>query len=256
MINRSDNLLTGGIMSEYFVEVENVNHYYGPKHILKDIDLKVVAGEIYGLLGPSGCGKTTLVKIMAGILECATGTAQILGQTMPNLQLMAKVGYMAQSDALYMQLTAEENLDFFGRVYGMKKGTLKERIREVMDLVNLAEDLKKPVQAYSGGMKRRLSLALALLHQPPVLLLDEPTVGIDPLLRKDIWDELHRLAAQGTAILVTTHVMDEAEKCHQLAMMRDGVLLAKGPLQEIMAKVNATGIEDAFIRYGGGLHES
>lgn len=242
-------------MSAYCIVMEKVNHYFGPKHILKDINLAVPYGQIYGLLGPSGCGKTTLVKIMAGILEATSGTTHVLDQAMPDLQLMAKVGYMAQSDALYMSLSAEENLHFFGTVYGMKRVPLKKRIREVMELVNLSADLRKPVQAFSGGMKRRLSLALALLHQPPVLLLDEPTVGIDPVLRKDIWEELHRLTKQGTSILVTTHVMDEAEKCHQLAMMRAGLLLAKGPYQDILTGVGAATIEEAFIHYGGEHHE-
>ena len=239
-------------MTDYCIILEKINHYFGTNHILKDISINIPYGQIYGLLGPSGCGKTTLVKIMAGILEPKSGVTLVLDQNMPDLQLMAKIGYMAQSDALYLSLSAEENLFFFGTVYGISKAHLKNRIQEVMALVNLSDDLKKPVNAYSGGMKRRLSLALALLHQPPILLLDEPTVGIDPLLRKDIWDELHNLAQQGTSILVTTHVMDEAEKCHQLAMMRAGVLLAKGSCKDILAGAGAATIEEAFIFYGGG----
>lgn len=160
----------------YCIIVRKVNKFFGPKHVLKDIDLEIPFGHIYGLLGPSGCGKTTMVKIIAGILEATSGEAYVLGQAMPQLSLMNKVGYMAQSDALYGSLTAGENLQFFGSIYGMNKAEIKRRTEEVMELVNLSADLDKPVQAFSGGMKRRLSLAMAILHKPPVLVLDEPTV--------------------------------------------------------------------------------
>jgi ABC-2 type transport system ATP-binding protein len=198
---------------ENCIILKNVNRDFGKKHILRDIDLKIPYGHIYGLLGPSGCGKTTMVKIMAGIIEPTSGEAYVLGERMPKLSLMKKIGYMAQGDALYTSLTAAENLQFFGAMYGVSKAQIKKRSAEVMKLVNLSDHLNKPVQSYSGGMKRRLSLAIAILHNPPVLILDEPTVGIDPVLRKSIWQELNQLADQGVTILVTTHVMDEADKC-------------------------------------------
>lgn len=238
------------------IVVRNVNKFFGKKHILKDIVLEIPYGQIYGLLGPSGCGKTTLVKIIAGILEATSGETYVLGQAMPQLNLMSKVGYMAQSDALYGSLTARENLQFFGSIYGMSKGQIKQRTAEVMELVTLTEHLHKPVQAFSGGMKRRLSLAMAIMHNPPVLVLDEPTVGIDPLLRKNIWKELNKLATQGVTILVTTHVMDEADKCHNLAMMRDGRLIAKGTAQELQNRIGVQNLEEAFIYYGGQQNES
>lgn len=237
------------------IVLKGVNKFYGSRQVLKDIDLQVPYGQIYGLLGPSGCGKTTMVKIMAGILEATSGEAYVLDTRMPNLQIMNKIGYMAQADALYISLTAEENLRFFGSLYDMSKAQLKQRIDEVMALVNLSDELHKPVQEYSGGMKRRLSLAIALLHSPPVLVLDEPTVGIDPLLRKSIWQELNHLADQGAAILITTHVMDEADRCHNLAMMRNGLLIAKGTPAALQANIGVKSIEDAFIYYGGGQHE-
>jgi ABC-2 type transport system ATP-binding protein len=167
---------------------------------------------------------------------------------------------MAQSDALYAFLTAEENLSFFSALYGMKRKEARKRILEVMALVNLTEHRTKAVMAYSGGMKRRLSLAMALLHNPEVLILDEPTVGIDPLLRKNIWDALYVLSEQGITVLVTTHVMDEAEKCHELAMMRDGRLIARGTPLELRQSIGAlsldpksqgVSLEEAFIHYGG-----
>ena len=231
--------------------IEQVNHRFGKRQVLFDIGLRMPAGQVFGLLGPSGCGKTTLVKIIAGILRPASGRVSVLGQAMPRLDVMARIGYMAQSDALYTSLSAEQNLQFFAALYGISGARAKKRIREVMELVNLGGELKKAVGAYSGGMKRRLSLALALLASPPVLLLDEPTVGIDPLLRQDIWRELHELAAAGTAVLVTTHVMDEAEKCHRLAMMREGRLIAQGSVKELIAGAGKDTIEQAFIHYGG-----
>ena len=234
------------------IVLEKINHRFGDKQVLYDINLSVPHGLIYGLLGPSGCGKTTTVKIIAGILEASSGSVNVLGDTMPKLSLMNRLGYMAQSDALYPLLTAEENLAFFSGLYGMNKKKTKERIQDVMALVNLIADRAKAVAAYSGGMKRRLSLAMALLHEPEVLILDEPTVGIDPLLRKNIWDALNTMTKQGMTIIVTTHVMDEAEKCHQLAMMRDGKLIAVGSPLELQQRIGVKSIEEAFIFYGGG----
>ena len=236
--------------------VRNGNKSFGKKQVLKEINLEIPYGQIYGLLGPSGCGKTTLVKIIAGISEATSGEVVVLGQAMPQLNLMSKIGYMAQSDALYGSMTASENLQFFGSIYGMSKDEIKRRTAEVMELVNLSADIHRPVQTFSGGMKRRLSLAMAIMHNPPVLVLDEPTVGIDPLLRKNIWAEFRQLAAQGITILVTTHVMDEADKCDNLAMMRDGRFIAKGTSRELQERIGAQSIEEAFIYYGGQQNES
>ena len=238
------------------IVLENINHQFGDKKVLYDINLTVPGGLIYGLLGPSGCGKTTTVKIMAGILEATAGSVFVLGQSMPKLTLMTRIGYMAQSDALYPLLTAQENLAFFSGLYGINRKKAKQRITEVMALVNLLDHRDKMVAAYSGGMKRRLSLAMSLLHEPEVLLLDEPTVGIDPVLRKSIWDALNMMAQKGMTIIITTHVMDEADKCHKLAMMRDGKLIAEGTPLQLQKNINASCIEDAFIHYGqGGQNE-
>jgi ABC-2 type transport system ATP-binding protein len=219
--------------------------------VLQDISLEVPKAQIFGLLGPSGSGKTTLVKLISGIDEVTSGDIHLLDVQMPKLSMMSQIGYMSQSDALYMELSAQENLEFFAALFGLKGIVRKQRIQEVMELVNLLPFLKKPVSSYSGGMKRRLSLAIALLHKPKVLILDEPTVGIDPVLRKSLWDELTRLSQQGTTIIVTTHVMDEADKCHRLGMIRDGKLIAVGSPEELKAQTGTTSIEEAFLYYGG-----
>ena len=236
---------------EDVIYLEKVNKYYGKKKVLHDINLKIPKGCIFGLLGPSGCGKTTTVKIIAGVLKKDSGKVVVLDQEMPDLHIMAEIGYMAQSAALYKDLSAYDNLKFFGSLYNLKKDELENRINYVARLTNLQDDLNKKVSAFSGGMKQRLSLAVALIGNPKVLILDEPTVGIDPVLRKSIWEELYKLVDTGVSILVTTHVMDEALKCDKLAMMREGKLLAVGTPQEIQDNANTTNLEDAFIYFGG-----
>jgi ABC-2 type transport system ATP-binding protein len=232
------------------VIINGVSKSFGKKTVLRDINLEIRPAEIFGLLGPSGSGKTTLVKLITGIDEATSGEIYVLGEKVPRLSLFQQIGYMAQSDALYQELTAKENLEFFASLFGLKGVRRKRRIEETMELVNLADALNKPVTAFSGGMKRRLSLALALIHQPGILILDEPTVGIDPILRKSIWAELHRLSQGGTTILVTTHVMDEAGKCHRLGMIRDGKLIATGTPTSLLEETGAPTIEDAFLRFG------
>jgi ABC-2 type transport system ATP-binding protein len=233
------------------IKIEHVNKSFGKKQVLFDINLAVPYSQILGLLGPSGSGKSTLIKMIAGIDIPTSGEVLVLGEKMPKLSLMNKIGYMAQSDALYDALTAEENIKFFASMYNISKAKQKQRIAEVMELVNLTDHLKKQVKQYSGGMKRRLSLAIALIHEPPILILDEPTVGIDPVLRKSIWNELYKLNNNGTTIIVTTHVMDEAEKCNNLGMIRDGKLIAVGSPNEIKHASNSSTIEEAFLYYGG-----
>lgn len=233
------------------IKVEHVNRFFAKKQVLFDISLEVPFGQILGLLGPSGSGKTTLVKMIAGIDKATNGNIYVLDEKMPKLSMMNKIGYMAQADALYGDLTGEENLQFFAEMYNITGTKQKQRIQEIMELVNLSEDLKKQVSQYSGGMKRRLSLAIALIHEPPILILDEPTVGIDPVLRKSIWEELYRLNNIGTTIIMTTHVMDEVEKCQNLGMIRDGKLIAVGSPEELKRATSSTTIEEAFLVYGG-----
>jgi len=238
-------------MHNEIIDVTDLSKSFGKKEVLKKISFHVDKGEIFGLLGPSGSGKTTLVKCLIGMETPTTGTIHVLNTKVPNLDLTMKIGFMAQSDALYTDLTAYENVDFFASLYGLKGQYKKERIEYVLSIVNLLNDRKKKIHQYSGGMKRRLSLAISLLHDPDVLILDEPTVGIDPILRKSIWEELERMRLNGTTIVVTTHVMDEAEKCTKLGMIRDGHLIAIGTPNELKDRVSVTSIEEAFLTYGG-----
>jgi ABC-2 type transport system ATP-binding protein len=236
---------------EICIQTQDVYRKFDDNEVLHGINLTISRSEIFGLLGPSGSGKTTLVKMIAGIDEATSGRIEVLGTLMPKLAMMNRIGYMAQSDAMYTELSAKENLEFFGSLFGLRSEKLRKRMQEVMELVNLTDHLKRTVGTYSGGMKRRLSLAIALMHEPEVLILDEPTVGIDPVLRKSIWDEFRNLSKRGTTILVTTHVMDEADKCHRLGMVRDGNLIAVGTPEALKEETSSTTLEEAFLFYGG-----
>lgn len=233
------------------VSVENISKTYGKKKVLDRISLSIAEGCIFGFIGPSGAGKTTLVKTIAGMEKPDGGSVSVLNEKMPSLRILQHIGYMAQSDALYLNLTGKENLDFFAALYRLKKAEKLERIGYTAKLVNLTDDLDKKVSAYSGGMKRRLSLAIALIQDPKILILDEPTVGIDPELRLQIWEELFRLKRAGKTIIVTTHVMDEAEKCDLIAMIRNGKIIASGSPDELKARFRARNLDEVFLHAGG-----
>ncbi|MCJ8014938.1 ABC transporter ATP-binding protein [Paenibacillus sp. KQZ6P-2] len=237
---------------ETTVKVQQVSKSFGKKTVLSGVDLNMEKGQIYGLIGPSGAGKTTLVKMMVGMDMPDEGLVEVLQTKMPSLAMLQQIGYMAQSDALYNELTGEENLKFFASMFKMGKTEQKERISYAAELVNLKDELGKKVAAYSGGMKRRLSLAIALIHNPSVLILDEPTVGIDPELRQSIWNELTRLKSdEHKTIIVTTHVMDEADKCDMLAMVREGKILTRGTPEQLKRQYHATSLEEVFLQAGG-----
>jgi ABC-2 type transport system ATP-binding protein len=233
------------------ISINHVSKNFGRQKVLEDINLKIFEGEIFGFLGPSGAGKTTLVKQLTGLDQPTSGEVYLFQEKMPTLKLINSIGYMAQSDALYEDLTAKENLQFFSELYGLKGKNQTRRITEVMDLVQLSDDLTKLVSKYSGGMKRRLSLAIAMLHEPTILILDEPTVGIDPVLRQSIWEAFGKLKRSGITIIITTHVMDEAEKCDRLGMIRDGRLIAVGTTEELKEQTHSKTIEEAFLVFGG-----
>ncbi|HEY5525720.1 MAG TPA: ABC transporter ATP-binding protein [Clostridium sp.] len=229
------------------VNVSNIVKKFSKNIILNNISLTVKEGEIIGFIGPSGCGKTTLVKSIIGMEKIDSGYIELLGEKVPNLQVLNHIGYMAQSDALYEELTGKENLEFFSKLFKLSKNEIKARIEYTTKLVNLENELSKKVSNYSGGMKRRLSLAISLIQDPKLLILDEPTVGIDPKLRFSIWNELKALKAQGKTIIITTHVMDEAEKCDKLVLIREGMIIATGSVDELKQKFNVTKIEEIFL---------
>lgn len=233
------------------IQLNGLSKSFGSQEVLKNVSLNIPKGDIYGLLGPSGSGKTTLIKLMIGLETPSTGNVTFKGNKLKANELYPTIGYMAQSDALYDELTAKENLSFMASLYGLKKPKRNEQIEKVMTTVDLLDHLYKPVHQYSGGMKRRLSLAIALLHDPEVLFLDEPTVGIDPVLRKEIWDSFHRLKEEGRTLIITTHVMDEAERCDRLGLLQHGEIISSDTPDAIKETYGVTSIEDVFLKNGG-----
>jgi ABC-2 type transport system ATP-binding protein len=227
----------------YAVDVEGVIKRFGQQAALDGVTLRVRRGEVYGLLGPNGAGKTTLIRSLVGLVAPEAGTVSILGHPMPQLEVLARVGYMTQQAALYPDLSAEENVHFFGAIYGRVDG-----VRDALEVVDLWDRRKSVVSTLSGGMRTRCSLACALVHKPDLLLLDEPTVGVDPQLRVQLWDRFRKMAAGGTTIVVSSHVMDEAERCDRLGLIRFGKLLAEGTVAEIKAKAGVDRLEDAFLK--------
>ena len=230
------------------IEIEKLSKSFGEQKVLDKIDFKLESGEIVGLIGPSGSGKSTLIKTMLGMEKADEGEALILDYKMPKREILSNIGYMAQSDALYEMLTGYENLEFFGKMKGVPSDKLKKEIEYIAEIVDLTDDLKKLVSKYSGGMKRRLSLAIALIGSPELLILDEPTVGIDPSLRKNIWKELFKQRDSGVGILVTTHVMDEAELTDKVGLLLNGDIIDFDTPQQLKVKNNVKTIEEVFLK--------
>ncbi|WP_227645016.1 ABC transporter ATP-binding protein [Enterococcus durans] len=212
------------------------------------MNMSLQSGTILGLIGPSGAGKSTAIKCLMGMEKLEVGSTEVFNTKMPNRKILERIGYMGQSDALYEDLTGKENLIFFGNLMGLTGEKLDAAINKNTHLVNLTKFLDKPVKTYSGGMKRRLSLAITLLSNPDLLILDEPTVGIDPSLRISIWNQLKELANNNKGIIVTTHVMDEAEKCDYVGLIIEGKLFALGTPHELKEQFNATSIEEVFLK--------
>lgn len=234
-------------MSEsYAVDINNVSRKFGSLKALDGISLRVRQGEIYGLLGPNGAGKTTLIRMIVGLLKPDSGSVTVLGQLVPKLDLLRQIGYMTQQAALYPGLSVEENVDFFAAIYGVESG-----VKEALELVQLDTRRGSVVATLSGGMRQRCSLACALVHKPKLLLLDEPTVGVDPQLRVQFWEEFRRMAEAGTTIIVSSHVMDEAERCQRLGLIQYGKVLAEGTPSEIRAKGGSQNLEEAFLALAG-----
>lgn len=238
-------------MSQAIIDLQHLAKKFGNQTVLKDINLTVNPGEIVGLIGPSGAGKSTVIKVTLGMEVTSGGSAEVFGTVMPNRQLLGRIGYMAQTDALYETLTGRENLKFYGLMKGIAKADMTREVDYVAKVVDLTADLNKRVSGYSGGMMRRLSLAIALLGKPDLLILDEPTVGIDPALRRQIWAELGRIRDEGRSILITTHVMDEAELCGRVALLLDGKVMAFDAPAALEQQYQVKTIEDVFLKAEG-----
>jgi ABC-2 type transport system ATP-binding protein len=234
-------------MSETFaVDVEDVSKSFGAFKALNGVTFRVRQGEIYGLLGPNGAGKTTLIRLVAGLLEANAGTVTVLAQRMPNVAVLRHVGYMTQQAALYPALSVQENVEFFAAINGADGG-----VKEALELVQLYERRGSVVATLSGGQRQRCSLACALVHKPDLLLLDEPTVGIDPQLRVQFWEYFRKMAAEGTTIIVSSHVMDEADRCQRLGLIQYGRLLAEGSPADIRVQGRSQNLEEAFLALAG-----
>ena len=223
---------------QFVIDVSALNKSFGDKHVVKDFSMQVRRGEIYGFLGPNGSGKTTTIRMLCGLLTPDSGNGTCLGFDIlrESRKIKRQVGYMTQHFSLWEDLSLRENLDFIGRMYGMKDR--KVAVRRALDQLGLATRQNQLAGTLSGGWKQRLALAACMLHSPQLLLLDEPTAGVDPKARRDFWSEIHGLASSGISVLVSTHYMDEAERCHRLAYISYGNLLATGTAAEVIDQQN------------------
>lgn len=235
------------------IEISNISIRYGKENVLQNVSVEIPKHKITGLIGPSGTGKTTLIKCLMGMEKYEKGTISIGDTVMPDRKILNHIGYMAQSDSLYQDLTGFENVRFFADMYSNKVS--KQKIIEIMSLVQLEDAQNKLVSHYSGGMMRRLSLAIALVNQPEYLILDEPTVGIDPVLKLTIWQQLHELSQKST-LLITTHIMDEAMKCDYLLLMKNKGIAASGTPEEILNAYQADDIDHIFLKLEEEDHEN
>ncbi len=233
------------------VEVDKVSFSYSRLKVLDELSLEVRRGVSFGLLGPNGAGKTTLIRLLVGLLRPRLGTIRVLGQS-PSPKIAHLIGYMPQLPSLYSELSIIQNVEFFARIYRLADKTeRKKRVEAVIKLVDMWEHRHKSIMSLSGGMKQRTSMACAIVHNPPLLFLDEPTVGLDPELRVTFWEYFSALTQQGITLVISSHTMDDAAHCDRLAFMRDGSLVAQGTPAELKQATGRPGatLEDAFLYF-------
>jgi ABC-2 type transport system ATP-binding protein len=238
------------------IAFSDVTKRYRDVLALDGLTLTIRRGEVYGLLGPNGSGKTTAIRVLTGLERADRGSVRALGVEAPSRALATRIGYMPQETALYADLTVAENLELFGALQGMDARTLQRRMDELLRLVDLAERRDAVVQTLSGGMRHRASLVAALLHDPELLVLDEPTVGVDPELRASFWGYFDDLAGRGVTVLITTHYMDEARHCGRIGFLRRGRLIAEGSPRSILEQAQTDDLEVAFLRLAGRQREA
>jgi ABC-2 type transport system ATP-binding protein len=229
------------------ISIKGLKKYYGNIRAVDGLDLEIPGGTVFGLLGPNGSGKTTAIKVLCGLLKADSGRARVLGTDLPEKSHLPRIGYMPQETALYEDLTVHDNLKLFAGIYGLSKDTFRRREEEVLRNVDLLRRRDFPLSDLSGGQKHRVSLAASMIHEPELLFLDEPTVGVDPPLRARFWRNFHSLKRSEMTIVMSTHYMDEARNCDTIGMMREGRLIAMGTPGEIMQSTGRDNLEDAFL---------
>ena len=237
-------------MTDAAITIDGLAFNYGKLRVIDGLSLDVPSGISFGLLGPNGSGKTTLIRLMVGLLKPAAGAVRALG--MAPMTASRSIGYMPQLPALYTELSVFQNIDFFARIYGLRDAReRKRRVEEIIALTDLQDKTKVSVSQLSGGMKQRVSLGCAIVHRPPVLFLDEPTVGLDPELRAHLWENFRQFNQVGTTIIISSHTMDDAAHCDRLVFLRQGRIIAAGTPDELRAAVGRpdASLEDAFLHF-------
>jgi ABC-2 type transport system ATP-binding protein len=227
------------------IVAEHLSRRFGELVAVRDVSLLVRRGEIFGVLGPNGAGKSTVIRMLCGIVDPTSGTARVVGYDVkkdPD-RVKERIGYMTQRFSLYEDLSVEENLTFFANLYGVPWKKRHQRVRQVLERTGLMDRRKQVAGTLSGGWKQRVALASSTIHEPPLLFLDEPTAGVDPISRREFWEQIHIIAHEGTTVLVTTHYMDEAERCHRLAFIFQGTVLALGTPTQIVDERNLIAFE-------------
>jgi ABC-2 type transport system ATP-binding protein len=240
---------------EHVIWASGLRKTFSGRVALDDLSLSVPQGQLYGLAGPNGAGKTTLIRTLCGLLRPDSGEAQLLGWRMPSARVRSQLGYMPQEFAVYDDLTVSQNMAYFGSLYGLRKRQVEERAAELLDLVELTDRKRQRVGTLSGGMRRRVSLAISLLHKPRLAFLDEPTAGVDPKLRRSFWDHFNKLSEQNVTLVVTTHLVEEALRCHVVGFLNAGKLLTQGTPEQILEETGCDNLDDAFIALQEGGKE-
>jgi ABC-2 type transport system ATP-binding protein len=238
------------------IQTKGLVKTFGSLRAVDGLDLEIGGGQLYGLLGPNGCGKTTTIRMALGLLTITEGWVEVLGVRMPDKGIMARIGYMPQETAVYRELTVHDNLELFGHMYEVPLDKMDRRERELLKLVALTDWRDSMAGDLSGGMMHRLSLACAMMHNPEVMFLDEPTVGVDPELRDNLWHHFQDLCKQGKTIILTTHYIEESRHCDLVGLMRDGRIIAQDAPKSLMQRAGTETLEDAFLYFTKGMTRS